>query len=223
MKFKNSLEDQKFADKPTRSWKGKLIYIFVALVLIASSSIAVYIWQQQTVLSLNNKLTSQNDKLNFIKKERDGLNKQLNVLSTKNTKLLSEINSSAIASSQDQSEPIPESTLDISVLGAKKYVNPNNPAQTRYVAVDVSVVNNSSQELNFQISDFQLSDEFNNTSGNYGTFAGQTTPNGLTVLDSQVIMPGKSAKGVLVFNTLNEPAGFFTLTYKSKTFKITLE
>lgn len=216
-------QNQKRAEKPTHNWKRRLAYILVALLLVASSSIATYIWQQQTVTSLNNKLTSQNNELDFIGKERTGLNEQLGVLSTKNAELLNKINTSDTVSSEDQLEPVPPvSNLNVSVLSARQYTNPSNPAQNRFVAVDMTVTNKTSQALNLEISDFQLSND-TSISRNFGLFARQTMPNGLTVLDSQVLAPGQTVKGAMVFNTLNHPAGFFTLTYKSETFKFTLE
>ncbi len=226
------------SDQPSlhsRSFLNKTVwYALVTLLLMAVSSYGTYYWQHRKVTSLDGKITSLNDnlssskqKVDFLSQQQKGLNDQLALLSTKNSEL-AQSTPTTPTTPKVENKPqtginpvIPALTLE--VLSARKYPATSDPATQRSITVNVSLSNTSAQSMNFLISDFQLRDEFNNTSTNFGSFVGETMVDGNVVLDSRAVAPGETIKGAMVFNTFNPPAGLFTLTYKTQTYPVTLE
>lgn len=222
MKEPNTSENQSFT-KPSANHLGrKLLYTLIVLALMVASSYTTYIWQQGQVKSLGSSLEGNKEKVNFLTKQQNGLNGQIATLSTKNLELSQKSTTEEMNIAEPTIKPV-TATLKLDIIGARKYPESTDPATKRAIIIDISINNTSSDNINLLISDFQLRDEFNNTSYNYGAFSGQTMSNGNVVLDSRVVAPGETVTGAMAFSTLNVPVGYFTLEYKSQTYPITLE
>jgi hypothetical protein len=209
------------ASTPSKSssWGRKLLFATIVLVLMASSSYATYTWQERKLAQLNTTLNTSKDKIDFLTEQQDTLTKELSSLSAQNSELaqlapnqaeVQEIISKpAEPSSPDKpAPPVPK----FEVLGYQKHHDPKR----RAVIVEFSITNPSAESQALIVSEFVLKGE-HSTSG-AGESAGETLPNGSTVLSSRLMAPGETVKGAMIFGSLDVPTGRYVLTYKDQSF-----
>ena len=206
---------------PSRSssWGRRLLFAAIVLVLMASSSYATYAWQQRKLTKLDSSLAASKDKIDFLSEQQGALEKELATLSTQNSELAQHVPDKAeveqiITKSPETptEKPMPQAPT-FKVLGHRRHHDPKN----RAVIVDMEITNPSKENQTLVMRDFVLKGE-QSTSANFAEYAGQTMPNGYTVLSSRVIAPGETITGAMVFSSLGEPTGMYVLTYKDQSF-----
>jgi|GEM_PF-1847150 len=178
-----------------------------AILLVAIPAGTLYYWQRGVATDLRSQLAKTQTRLSTASSKNTTLNTQLTAQKATSKKLQDQL--AAIAANAS----ITQTSLNLVVNRASRYCDLEfNSCRNNYVAVNVTLTNNTSTAINVVSSGFKLKDANSSSfTGGTGSYAQSRLGSGYPDLVDQVLQPGEKVTGAISFTVADHDITSYTL------------
>lgn len=209
--------------RPKGAGGKPVLWAVLVVILIAAAAGATYFWQHKKLTNTNAALTAANTKISMLNGTAASQQKKLDSLQSQYNQAKATIDSYQAAAQNARTEVVvaTQADLGLTVNGAQ-YVNPAGSVTSggKWFGVNVTLTNNTSNAISVNDSDFQLKDQQNNSYTEETMQNASTLPSGWTSLPNQILTPGQTLKGTVIFQMPNDTVKDFTFVNVTKAFPV---